>query len=548
MRMDHWIPLALMPDTEQRVRARVFIASVWLLAALILIAGIVRFTAAPMSGTSIAAIGSAIVLLAGAPWILRRTGQLGTTALILPSVLLGLVLAVANENGGIQAPVIIAAPLIPVTAAYFCGWRAGLLYTAAVFALLAELLSQYLAGSTAPPPFESSEQLWWLRAVVTACVVAFLVAIACLYDVQRRTATAELVASEARYRLAAAAGKELAFSWSERDGFQFSQPPAHLFPGAPQSELPDRRRGLEPLLSSEQLHSFERAWSSAVAVSADFSHSIAIHAHDQLQGVMHLLASPQKTPQGTRYHGVLRRLDPGFTVGDQDLRILPELIAGLRQEQAIVRENLQMQSDDADDPTVQAMLRASAQEALHRASEMLDRTQELLEPVPPAALLKVERFGLRHSIAQAIEPFQKRGEVHWRDELPADSEIHGHARELSRALTLLIREAALRGAGKIELHSLTSGAHLWLRIRSSERHPLARPAGSLGASRTALRTLHRQQAQQILRLHGGDLRQTAASDPSLIEVVLPYRPIANEAVSAATGTAIGAAGTAKLAP
>ena len=129
MRLDDWIPMAVAQGTEQRVRARVFIASVWLLAALILIAAIVRFYASPMSGASIAAVGTAVLLLVCAPWILRRSGQLTTTALILPSILLGLVLAVASENGGIQAPVIIAAPLVPVTAAYFCGWRAGLLYT-----------------------------------------------------------------------------------------------------------------------------------------------------------------------------------------------------------------------------------------------------------------------------------------------------------------------------------------------------------------------------------------------------------------------------------
>lgn len=548
MRLDHWIPLALMPDTEQRVRARVFIASVWLLAGLILIAGALRFNAAPMSALSIAAISATVVLLTGAPWILRQTGQLTTTALILPTVLLGLVLAVASENGGIQAPVIIAAPLIPVTAAYFCGWRAGLLYTAAVFALLAELLSQYLAGATAPPPFESPEQLWWLRAVVTACVVTFLVGIACLYDLQRRTATAELAASEARYRLAAAAGKELAFSWSERDGFQFSQPPAHLFPGFPQSDLPDRRRGLEPLLSTEQLHSFERAWSSAVAVSADFSHCIAIHANDQLQGVMQLLAAPQETRQGTRYHGVLRRLDPGLTIGDQDLCILPELIAGLRQEQAIVRENLQMQQEEAADPALQAMLRASAQEALQRASEMLDRTQELLEPAPRGSLATIERFGLKRVITQAIDQIhtQKLGEVQWRDALPTDSELHGQAQELGRALVILIREAILRNAGGIELHSEATGAHLWLRIRGRQRHPLARPSASLGASRTALRTLHRQQARQILRLHGGDLRTATDTDPNLIEVLLPYRPMEPDRAQAMPPT-LDAADSAKLA-
>ena len=533
MRLDYWIPITLRQDTEQRVRARVFIASVWLLAVLILIAGVVRFNASPMSGASMAAIGTAILLLACAPWILHRSGQLTTTALILPSVLLGLVLAVANENGGIQAPVIIAAPLVPVTAAYFCGWRAGLLFTAAVFALLAELLSQYLAGSSAPPPFETAEQLWWVRAVVTACVVAFLVGIACLYDLQRRIATAELVASEARYRLAAAAGKELAFAWSERAGFQFSQAPAHLFPGIPPDESSERRRGLEQLLTVDQQHGFDRAWSAAVAVSADFSHCVSIQANGQAQGALHVLASPEAGPDGPQYHGVLRRLDPGLTIGDQDLRILPELIAGLRQEQAIVRKNLQMQSEDASDATLQAMLRASAQEALQRASEMLDRTQELMAPAPRSALVAVERFGLRHILTQAIEQFraQDLGDVQWRDELPRDSEMHGQARELSRALAILIREAALRNAGKIQLHSEASGAHLWLRIRSAQRHPMARPPATLGASRTALRTLHRQQAQQVLRLHGGDLRQTSTNDPTLIEVVLPYRPMESESVT-----------------
>jgi len=527
MRLDDWIPMAVAQGTEQRVRARVFIASVWLLAALILIAAIVRFNASPMSGASIAAVGTAVLLLVCAPWILRRSGQLTTTALILPSILLCLVLVVASENGGIQAPVIIAAPLVPVTAAYFCGWRAGLLYTAAVFALLAELLSQYLAGNAAPPPFETAEQLWWVRAVVTACVVAFLVGIACLYDLQRRTATAELVSSEARYRLAAAAGKELAFTWSERAGFQFSQAPANLFPGIPRDKSRERRRGLEQVLSVDEQHRFDRAWSAAVAVSADFAHCVAIQADDQAQGVLHVLASPQAGPDGPQYHGVLRRLDPGLTIGDQDLRILPELIAGLRQEQAIVRKNLQMQAKDAADPTLQAMLRASAEEALQRASEMLDRTQELLEPAPRSALVTVERFGLRPILTQTVEQFraQELGDVQWRDQLPTDSEMHGQARELGRALAILIREAGLRSAGQIQLHSEARGAHLWLRIRSKQRHPLARAPSKLGASRTALRTLHRQQAQQILRLHGGDLRQNSSSDPSLIEVVLPYRPM-----------------------
>ena len=549
MRMDHWIPTALMPDTEQRVRARVFVASVWLLAALILIAAVVRFNASPMSGASLAAIGSATLLLVLAPWILRRSGQLTTTALILPSVLLGLVLAVANENGGIQAPVIIAAPLVPVTAAYFCGWRAGLLFTAAVFALLAELLSQYLAGTSAPPPFKTAEQLWWVRAVVTACVIAFLVGIACLYDLQRRTATAELVASEARYRLAAAAGKELAFAWNERSGFQFSQAPANLFPGIPRDETSDRRRGLEQVLTVDQQHRFDRAWSAAVAVSADFSHCVAIDADGHAQGALHVLASPQSGPDGLQYHGVLRRLDPGLTIGDQDLRILPELIAGLRQEQAIVRKNLQMQVEDAADPTLQAMLRASAQEALQRASEMLDRTQELLEPAPKTGLVAMERFGLRHVLAQAIEQFraQELGDVQWRDELPSDSEMHGQARELGRALAILLRESALRNGGKIRLHSEALGAHLWLRIRSAQRHPMARPPAKLGATRTALRTLHRQQAQQILRLHGGDLRQNSSGDPTLIEVVLPYRPMATEHTTPAAQQTLNTADAPKLA-
>ena len=549
MPMDHWVPIALMQDTEQRVRARVFIASVWLLAALILVAALIRYNASPMSSASIAAIGTAILLLICAPWILRRSGQLTTTALILPSVLLGLVVAVANQNGGIQAPVIIAAPLVPVTAAYFCGWRAGLLYTAVVFALLAELLSQYLAGTSAPPPFETAEQLWWVRAAITACVIAFLVGIACLYDLQRRTATAELITSEARYRLAAAAGKELAFAWNERTGFQFSQAPANLFPGMPREETSDRRRGLEQLLTIDQQHGFDRAWSAAVAVSADFSHCVAIDVDGHTQGALHVLASPQSGPDGLQYHGVLRRLDPGLTIGDQDLRILPELIAGLRQEQAIVRKSLQMQVEDAADPTLQAMLRASAQEALQRASEMLDRTQELLEPTPRTALVAMERFGLRHILAQAIEQFRARelGEVEWRDELPTDSEMHGQARDLGRALAILLRESALRNAGKIRLHSEANGAHLWLRIRSAQRHPMARPPAKLGASRTALRTLHRQQAQQILRLHGGDLRQNSADAPTLIEVVLPYRPLASERATPAAQQTLSAAEGPKLA-
>lgn len=527
MQLDLWIPKALMQDSEVRVRARIFIAASWLLAGLILVAAAVRWSAAPMSHATMAAIGLAVLILLISPSILRRTGRLALTGLILPTVLLVMALAIAHQNGGIQAPVIIAIPLVPVTAAYFCGWRAGLIYMLAVFAALSQLLLQYLDGSTAPPPFETAEQLWLVRAVVTACVVAFLVSIAGLYDLQRRRATQELVASEARYRLAAAAGKELAFQWDARNGFHFSQPPSDLFPGLNLHEVPHKRRGLEKVLTAEQLHGFERAWSQAVAVSADFSHSIAIHADGQMQGVMHLLASPQTGAPHGRYHGVLRRLDPGLTIGDQDLRILPELLAGLRQEHAVVRQTLHMQESAQGDPALATMLRGSAQEALQRATEMLDRTHELLQPTPRGAVATVERFGLRRLLTQVLEQLRLQGRIHvqWQDDLPLDSEMHGQIQTLSQALTIVIRDAAQQCVGPVRLHSEACGANLRLRISTQADEALAHHRAEPGPSRTALRALQRQQAHQILRLHGGDLRLPVHQDPAPTEIVLPYRPI-----------------------
>ncbi len=141
-----------------------------------------------------------VLIFLAAPWLLRSTGSLDAAG---SAVVAGLFLLVAGPGflvAGLDAPVLMGAPVLPVVATYLLGVRAGIVQVVLLLTAIALLMAFPYLGVAIPELGLDSDEELRARGLILGLAVAFTALLAWLTELQRVDTQRRFRRSEELYR------------------------------------------------------------------------------------------------------------------------------------------------------------------------------------------------------------------------------------------------------------------------------------------------------------------------------------------------------------
>jgi len=270
-----WLDGILPEDLERRsgfqpVQVRVVVMGSFVMAAATAVALLSRLLVAPMHPVAIAAAGGAALAFAAAPFLLRLTGSVRLAGTVILTFLVTALWIISFFGGGLGAPILLFAPVIPFAAAFFFGAGSSRRTAAVLGAGVVLLFLANRLGLTVPMEAGASE-MEMARVVLAVFSLFVTAALATLYERERTKSDARLRASEEMYRLLFEQSKDfVALSTPEGKLVDVNESGVELL-GYPSREKlletdvrelyadPGRRLALAELLAAE---GFVKSWES----------------------------------------------------------------------------------------------------------------------------------------------------------------------------------------------------------------------------------------------------------------------------------------------
>ena len=220
--VDRFLPPAAKQDADVRLRGRILISFAFGLTAVIVLGWAARLTIGPLPlRISLLAIGCLSMLLGG-PVLLQR-GYRRLAGLLVTSALFAITFGAVWMAGGLLAPILSLAPILPFLTTILLDLRSGIVVGVAI-ALLCGVLLVPPHGLSGPLLLDSEGELK-SRALLTVIACLMAVVLATFYDLQHRLGEQEKASTEARYQKIFQRSKEI-IVLSNPDGKMLDANPA----------------------------------------------------------------------------------------------------------------------------------------------------------------------------------------------------------------------------------------------------------------------------------------------------------------------------------
>ncbi len=191
--LDWFLPAEFTDDQHRRQRGRVLVAAAMFLALAIPMGVTVRLSIASLPPAVLAIDLACSVVFAAIPWWVRATGSLTAGGVAATVSLYLLIIVPSFWLGGLEAPILMAVPSLPLLVSYLVGWRFGV---GSVVFMIASICLLMLAPSwgvpIAPLGLDAPKE-GMARALILGVTTAFAGLLASLAVKQR-------IDAERRYR------------------------------------------------------------------------------------------------------------------------------------------------------------------------------------------------------------------------------------------------------------------------------------------------------------------------------------------------------------
>jgi signal transduction histidine kinase len=174
-------------DSELKQQVRIVILASWSLAVADATGLAVRLAVGNLSGVTAAIFVGCGAVFVALPWILRATSPRLASQILVGSLVGGLT-ALAYSAGGIEAPVLLLAPLGPLLAAFLLGFRVGGALAALLCVVVWGFALTRIWELPIPPSGLAGPGLWITQAVALSAVVVLTIVFATLYERQKQEA------------------------------------------------------------------------------------------------------------------------------------------------------------------------------------------------------------------------------------------------------------------------------------------------------------------------------------------------------------------------
>lgn len=200
MRILDWFLPEPAADAATSRRGRILLGSALGLVLIVAVGLGVRLAISELHPAVVALDLGCILVFLAVPWLLRASGSLDAAG---SAAILGLLLLVVAPGfivGGLDVPVLMAAPVLPVAATYLLGFRAGMLQVVLLLIAIWLLVILPHVGLSPPALGLLGEEVSQARGLILSLTVAFAALLAWLSEHQRVDAESRFRRSEELYR------------------------------------------------------------------------------------------------------------------------------------------------------------------------------------------------------------------------------------------------------------------------------------------------------------------------------------------------------------
>lgn len=198
--IERFVPDDARRDPDRLRRGRLIAGTALALALASAIGLAARMAIAEHHPAAVGLSAACTLLFAASPWLLRGSGSLGLTGTVVSSACFLLVFGVGWFVGGLEGPVLMAAPVLPILAVYVFGRRVGILaFLLALVATAAYAWAPRLGVELPRPSLTGLEEVT-ARGVILGLTLAVASLIVGLSETERIAAEKKLRRSEHMYR------------------------------------------------------------------------------------------------------------------------------------------------------------------------------------------------------------------------------------------------------------------------------------------------------------------------------------------------------------
>lgn len=197
---DRLLAPGLEGDLEESRRERIIAGTASCLAVAALVGLSLRLTIVEPPPAVIAIVLISATIFAAIPRLIRTTGSLTLAGGLVSAVMLGLIVSSGYLLGGLDGPVLVLAPLVPLIATLGLGARAGLLVAVLVCLTIVLFAAFHYWGFGWPTPPPEGQQVYAARALILCIAVALAAIFAAIFEHEWIRSARALAKSENLYR------------------------------------------------------------------------------------------------------------------------------------------------------------------------------------------------------------------------------------------------------------------------------------------------------------------------------------------------------------